>query len=221
MSAVSHSGSSGTSSPAGSCNTSPQQTASRRKLVASGSTDEMDANSDDEDFRMHDLDESEESRPSSKANSDSDLPHRNHLEGPKRNVGSSKQSGTTNMCSVRAQAITTQAEDASNPSHLEQPGGFKFLSLESYTCHCVNSHESHLSRPWPPQCKVLTYFALVFLESLHVVYCPAHNKIIPMSEWATHVRTHHVDWCSATKKSDCTEMAKHVAASHNLSMDQS
>lgn len=216
MSVVSHSGSSATSSPAGSCNPSPQRTASRRKLVASGSTDEMDANSDDQDFRMRDLDESEESAPSSKANSDSDLPHRGHSGKPKRNAGSSKRSGTTNVRSVQAQAITAPARDAFN--HPEEPGVFKFLSLESYICHCASSRPL---QPWPPQCKVLNYFALVFLESLHVVYCPTHNKIIPMSEWATHVKTTHLDWHSGTKKSDCSEMAKHVAASHNLSMDQS
>jgi hypothetical protein len=201
MSVVSHS-----EYPTTRSKTSAQKAASRKPV--SGSMDEMDANSDDEDYRMHVSDESEESRPLSDADSDSDSLGQDQLDQLKRKAGPSKiknkglghRSGT-NKRSVQAQAVTTQLE----AKDTQEPGGFKFLHLESYVCYCADSP----LQPWPSQCKVLTYFALVFLDELRVVYCPTHNMIVPMSEWATHVREHHtMDWHSGTKKRDCAEMAK-------------
>ena len=97
--------------------------------------------------------------------------------------------------------------------------GFRFLELESYMCYCTNPPFSQMcDGEWDLRCKVLDYFGMVFMESLQVLYCPAHNQIIPMSEWADHVGRNHLDWCSANKKKDCNSMARHVADSHNLSM---
>ena len=92
------------------------------------------------------------------------------------------------------------------------PGGFTFLKLESYICYCA------LSQPRNSRCKVLDYFGMVFIESLQVLYCPAHNRITPMSGWAGHIKHSHLDWCSADKKKDCDSMARHIADSHSLSM---
>ena len=126
------------------------------------------------------------------------------------------------------EATTSRSQVASDPLP-QTPGGFEFLKLESYICHCSSqptfelhpaSQELSSLAQAPGSCKVLAYFGLVFLNALQAVFCPAHNRIVPMSEWATHIRYRHLDWCSSTKKIDCTQMAKHVADSHSLSIDQ-
>lgn len=122
------------------------------------------------------------------------------------------------------EATTVWSQAASVPLP-QNPGGFEFLKLESYVCHCTGSQQPTFKSDRtlataPGDCKVLAYFDLVFLTTFQFVFCPAHNQIIPMSEWATHVRRCHLDWCSSTKKIDCAQMVKHVADSHNLSINQ-
>jgi hypothetical protein len=117
-----------------------------------------------------------------------------------------------NMRSV--EAATTRSKNPIEAISPMTPGGFAFLELESYICYCM------VSQPRNSRCKVLDYFGMVFVESLQALYCPAHNQITPMSLWAYHVKRSHLDWCSADKKKDCDSMARHVANSHNLSMDE-
>lgn len=171
---------------------------------------------------MGDSNESEDSSPSSESDFFSDSLDKNRPDMPKRKAGPStvknkwrSHTSGTNFRSV--ETATSQAQVVFNHIPPQMSGGFEFLHLESYICHCANPS---LSQSSPPRCKVLAYFALVYLESLRSVYCPNHNRILPMSEWATHVKQSHLDWSSTTKKSECTAMARHVADSHNLSMDQ-
>jgi hypothetical protein len=176
----------------------------------------------DKDYAIGDSDESEDSSPSSENDFYSDSLEKDRSERPKRKAGPStaknKQRKHTSETNVRSiEAATSRTKDSFSHISPEMSGGFKFLHLESYICHCASPS---LSRSAPPRCKVLAYFALVFLESLGAVYCPSHNQIIPMAEWATHVRRSHLDWSSKTKKSECVAMARHVADGHNLSMDQ-
>jgi hypothetical protein len=190
----------------------------------SDSASEINSQANDKDYRvgLGDSNESEESSPSSDADLYSDTLDQDRPDRPKCKAGpltaKNKLRSPNSRTNIRSiQAAMPQGKDTLNDIPQQVPGGFKFLLLESYTCHCANPS---FLQPSPPQCKVLSYFALVFQDSLQVVYCPGHNQIIPMSEWATHVKGSHLDWSSQTKKSDCTEMAKHVAHSHNLSMDQ-
>ncbi|KAI9450534.1 hypothetical protein BJY52DRAFT_1191759 [Lactarius psammicola] len=186
-------------------------------LDADGSTDSQ---ANDRDYRVGGSDESKESSPSSEAGPCLDPFNQRHLDRPRGKAGpgpsAERQHYNSGAKTRSIQAATLQAEDAFSKPR-QTPGGFSFLHLESYTCNCASPT---ISKPSPSQCKVLAYFAMIFHDGLQVVYCLSHSQIIPMSEWATHVRGSHLDWSSGTKKSDCEEMAKHVAHGHCLSMDQ-
>ena len=189
----------------------------------------------DDDFIMGGS--SEESTGSSEADWSSeslydDNPGRLRKSKPKAARKNAQQNQGTGAKVRSVEAAPSQLNTVPNPV-FPLSGGFAFLDLESYVCHCANP-SSRLSQPLltgregpsfgthsaHSPCKVLAFFGLVFLETFKAVFCPTHNYIVPMSEWATHIRGNHSDWCSTTKKNECARMAKHVADIHDLSVDQ-
>lgn len=171
----------------------------------------------DKDYAVIDSDENEESIISSEADSYSDSLGQRHpsiLRKPKP-----RRTSGANVRSVEASTSRSQVA-VYNRISPQTSGGFTFLKFESYICHCTNPSLSQPSPERSARCKVLSYFGMIFLESLRAIYCPTHNQIVSMSGWTAHVKGSHLDWCSKSKRGDCIEMARHVADAHNLSIDQ-
>lgn len=98
--------------------------------------------------------------------------------------------------------------------------GFKFLAQEAYSCSCLLGGDLSLNNDLPLNCKVLVFFGLVFFKEWHVIFCPAHNCLIPMVKLARHLRKVHDDWTSPQKTKESQAMASHIADSLGLSPTQ-
>ena len=141
-------------------------------------------------------------------------------------IHSGQNTSTRVIRSVRACTSQSKATGNITPAQAPPPTrAFKFLQLESYSCACSpipnpSRAPTNASAATTPQCKVLLYFGMLFLDAMQAIFCPTHHCFVPMACWADHVRRTHKDWISSTKVDECRRMAEHVALSCGLDLEQ-